>query len=41
MAITDERGGISGLKSGQRVDGITGSLSEIKALFNRRSEPRP
>jgi hypothetical protein len=24
-----------------KVDGITGSLSEIKALIDRRSEPRP
>jgi hypothetical protein len=24
-----------------KVDAITGSLSEIKALINRRSEPRP
>ncbi len=24
-----------------KVDGITGSLSEIKALINRRSEQRP
>ena len=24
-----------------KVDGITGSLSEIKALMNRRSEARP
>lgn len=24
-----------------KVDGITGSLSEIKALINRRSESRP
>jgi hypothetical protein len=24
-----------------KVDGITGSLSEIKALINRRGEPRP
>jgi hypothetical protein len=24
-----------------KVDGITGSLSEIKALINRRSEARP
>jgi hypothetical protein len=24
-----------------KVDGITGSLSEIKALINRRVEPRP
>ncbi len=24
-----------------KVDGITGSLSEIKALMNRRSEPGP
>jgi hypothetical protein len=24
-----------------KVDGITGSLAEIKALIDRRSEPRP